>query len=748
MKPGLLDMAEQQRHAWDVMLAILQPALWLLLCIGFVLASAHLLTMLGTRWGDRRVSPKALFFSIAIHLSLGVALVALIPEYRQHMLSLGVEEPPAVEVELIATIKTAQDAGEPLRARPAWERLPEQPRLPINRSEVTPPTPEPQPTPDRRSAIQFAAVRPVESATLPTAPEVLPTPQTATAPQPRQTPAEAALAVEVAAAEARPEVRLTEKIPERSRPQPAEPAQAEMAGRPPALESIDERPEARPVEGPLANLTTPSRPELPMLDRPVAPDSLTRNGPAPEPLPSIQPSPPALTSPSSTPAKAAEPQMPQRSRSRVVARVEDGAAGVVRPGLNPIDPEPRTRTPERTPLTPRNDPSLPALHRPNGDPSRAMASASSRVPASFQLRTDQDRKDEAIRKYGGNEDSQKAVERALRFFAQTQESDGRWNAAKYGAGNGPAESNINIGDRQHAGRKADSGVTALVLLAFLGNGNTRTDGPHAKQVDRAVQWLVSNQKVDGSLSGNAERFEAMYCHGMATLALAEAYAMETDALARSSLRRPLEQALAFTKSMQLEDGGWRYIAHQDGGGDMSMFGWQLLSFRSSQEGGLPMPDDVRSKMVAFLTARSRGASGGLAAYWLSSDPVTPAMTAEALMCKQLLGMKRDNPMAREAVAYLLEHRPKLSEANLYYWYYGTLAMFQHGGNEWTQWNESLRNLLVVQQVPDGAMAGSWEPRDLYSQYGGRMFSTAIATLCLEVYYRRLPMYQRSDPTAQ
>jgi len=104
MQPGGLDMTEQLRHVLDVMLAILQPALWMLLCVGFVLASAHLLTMLGTRWGDRRVSPKALFFSVAIHLSLGVAVVAMIPEYRHHILSLGQEDPPPVTVELLAPV--------------------------------------------------------------------------------------------------------------------------------------------------------------------------------------------------------------------------------------------------------------------------------------------------------------------------------------------------------------------------------------------------------------------------------------------------------------------------------------------------------------------------------------------------------------------------------------------------------------------------------------------------------------------
>ena len=40
---------------------------------------AHLLIMLGTRWGDRRVTSKALFFSVAVHISLAFGIIAMVP---------------------------------------------------------------------------------------------------------------------------------------------------------------------------------------------------------------------------------------------------------------------------------------------------------------------------------------------------------------------------------------------------------------------------------------------------------------------------------------------------------------------------------------------------------------------------------------------------------------------------------------------------------------------------------------------
>ncbi|MCA9033452.1 MAG: hypothetical protein KDA66_21735, partial [Planctomycetaceae bacterium] len=63
------------------------------------------------------------------------------------------------------------------------------------------------------------------------------------------------------------------------------------------------------------------------------------------------------------------------------------------------------------------------------------------------------------------------------------------------------------------------------------------------------------------------------------------------------------------------------------------------------------------------------------------------------------------------------------------------AMYQHGGPAWEEWNNSTRDLIISEQVTEGPLAGSWAPRDTWGGYGGRVYSTDVATLCLEVYYR-------------
>jgi hypothetical protein len=153
---------------------------------------------------------------------------------------------------------------------------------------------------------------------------------------------------------------------------------------------------------------------------------------------------------------------------------------------------------------------------------------------------------------------EQAVQAALAWLAAAQSPDGRWDAARHGAGRAKQ------GGGQHhsgVGAQADTGVTGLALLAFLGAGSTHRDGTHAKQVESGLRFLLSRQRPDGSLAGGAEFFAALYCHGMATLALAECTALTAD----ESLRPALDRAVRYTLAMQHPvTGGWRYAAGDRG----------------------------------------------------------------------------------------------------------------------------------------------------------------------------------------
>ncbi len=180
-------------------------------------------------------------------------------------------------------------------------------------------------------------------------------------------------------------------------------------------------------------------------------------------------------------------------------------------------------------------------------------------------------------------------------------------------------------------------------------------------------------------------------------------------------------------------------------GDTSQLGWQLMALKSAELAGIPMPEATRAGAIRFLKSVASGEEGGLASYRPGEQP-SHSMTAEALVCRQFLGMARDNPAADEAGKALLGELPSKDKVNLYYWYYGTLGMYQLQGDYWQRWNEALQSALVGRQQTDGDLAGSWDPVCVWGGYGGRVYSTAMSALCLEVYYRFLPLYNNPANT--
>ena len=124
------------------------------------------------------------------------------------------------------------------------------------------------------------------------------------------------------------------------------------------------------------------------------------------------------------------------------------------------------------------------------------------MPDLLKLRNAANRSEIAAQ-LGSSERSEAAVDAALAWLAANQEPDGRWDASRHG---GFREEKVLGHDRQAAGEGADSGVTGLATLAFLGAGHTHLEGTYRKTVQRGLEYLVAIQKTDGSLAGDARLF--------------------------------------------------------------------------------------------------------------------------------------------------------------------------------------------------------------------------------------------------
>jgi hypothetical protein len=235
----------------------------------------------------------------------------------------------------------------------------------------------------------------------------------------------------------------------------------------------------------------------------------------------------------------------------------------------------------------------------------------------------------------------------------------------------------------------------------------------------------------------------MYCHAMSTFALAEAQAMTGD----RRLEAAVAKAVNFSVTAQNTSvGGWRYRPGDSG--DTSQLGWQVMALASAKRAGINVPANTWSRVDRFLSTVRRGPHGGLASY-RPDGPASTSMTAEALYCRlmlnDMLGQDLDESAAREATGNLLASLPTAERVNLYYWYYATLALHHRlGQNEaaaaaWKTWNDAMTAAIVSTQITDGRDAGSWTANTIWGGYGGRIYTTAMATMCLEVYYRYAPM---------
>lgn len=335
---------------------------------------------------------------------------------------------------------------------------------------------------------------------------------------------------------------------------------------------------------------------------------------------------------------------------------------------------------------------------------------------------------------GGTDASEAAVAAALKWFAQHQNEDGSWN---FDHRVGPCQGRC--GD-PGAKSKATLAATGMALLPFLGAGQTPKQGQYKQQVAAGLYYLGSNMEMTPHGGDMTEHGEgAMYGHGIASIALCEAYAMTHD----KQLQAPAQAALNFI--MYAQDpvgGGWRYAPRTPG--DTSVVGWQVMALKSGHLGFLTVKPDTVKGAIKFLNAVQ--ADGG-AQYGYDRPGGGAATTAVGLLCRMYLGWEHDKPELERGVLHLAKQGPTLG--NMYFSYYATQVLHQFDGPDgpmWKEWNTKMRDSLVASQAKKGHETGSWffKPGDHGSDAGGRLYCTSMATMTLEIYYRYMPIYQQKS----
>lgn len=335
-----------------------------------------------------------------------------------------------------------------------------------------------------------------------------------------------------------------------------------------------------------------------------------------------------------------------------------------------------------------------------------------------------------------------AVALGLEWLALHQSKDGSWSIGKF---------------REHAHERAadwdgkeftcdcigsgliraDVAGTALALLPFLGAGFTHEIPPrevnrdYHKTIKAGIDFLLSKQREDGGFAG--EPLVEMYIHGLATLALCEAYGMTSDV----KLKSPAQKAIDFIVAAQHEKGGWRYKPKEDR--DTSVTGWQIQALQAGKLAGFKVPRETWNLAEDYLEKVMKPGGSAYSYTFLSKESST--MTAVGMLARLELGCPSTKNEWRIGLRTLLETPPGATK-NMYYYYHATQDFYQAGGDAWNAlWNKKMReHLIETQDKGDDAkhphQKGSWSPVDeSYGTSGGRLMITSLSLLTLEVYYR-------------
>lgn len=340
-----------------------------------------------------------------------------------------------------------------------------------------------------------------------------------------------------------------------------------------------------------------------------------------------------------------------------------------------------------------------------------------------------------------------ALKDALEWLKAHQSPDGSWDTDGFMNECGKIGNTIcdGPGRAQH-----DVGNTGLALLAFLGEGNTSDDGEYKEQVAKGIKWLRSMQDPDSGLIGEKSSHEFLYNHAIATLALCEAYYASKSPL----LKGTCQKAINYINRARNPYSAWRYDEPPLGLNDTSVTGWMVFAIKSAEDAHLQIDEGAYEGAMSWIDEVTDTASGRVGYNEMGSlssritgvnDHYPPekgeAMTAVGLLCRIFMGQDdpKENPILKKHGELMLRKLPEWDPdgfgTDMYYWYYGSYAMYQLGDKYWAKWEPALKKAVVDTQRKDGDEKGSWDPVGPWGFAGGRIYSTALMALCIEVYFR-------------
>lgn len=294
--------------------------------------------------------------------------------------------------------------------------------------------------------------------------------------------------------------------------------------------------------------------------------------------------------------------------------------------------------------------------------------------------------------------SDEALQRGLAYLAQHQSEDG--------ALEGP-------------GQVASVAVTSLAGLAFVASGSTPRAGPHARQVQRCLDFVLNKAQPNGLIAGEeVDTRSIMYGHGYATLFAARCYG-ETQ---RDDVREKLVTAVQLIVRSQHANGGWRYQPFaQDA--DVSVTACQALALEACGEAGISVPAATIARSAGYIE-QCQNDDGGFRYRAGRREASAFPRTCAAVAALLGTGTRSPRPVER-GISYIVAHldnglSPDRQRYFYYAHYYCGQALKPRTSKRWVEWYRKVAPVLVATQREHG----SWQS-DVSADY-----ATAMACLIL------------------
>jgi hypothetical protein len=306
---------------------------------------------------------------------------------------------------------------------------------------------------------------------------------------------------------------------------------------------------------------------------------------------------------------------------------------------------------------------------------------------------------------------------------------------------------------------APIGVTALAALAWMSGGSTPTRGPHSGALVRSIEYLLGHQVPKGEdragwIGAPEDQQSKSHGHGLATLALSQAFTLSPRSPLGKRIQVALEASVERIKVSQGIEGGWYYEAQRSPEHEGSVTVCHVQALRGARNAGVHVDPNIIANAIAYVR-RLQTTEGGFK-YSFTQPETSVALTGACLSTMHAAGIYEDKDVER-AYDWIWRELAGRKDDNqrgvyasqaqfpFYERFYLSQALWHNPDAEvFRRWSQPLVHQLLITQERDG----SWNDVR-YDTRGtkhegryGSCYATAMNCLFLSVPEGTLPIFRR------